>query len=119
MILKKRTIENNIHQWDLTNPWYKRISKKNIYIWSPDNNEFSRLDLIKIIKLRLGHTKITHDFIMDKSVTVIITAILILNIYFHNALYLNIIESNLLEILILYLCFPLQINIPLNKLFYF
>lgn len=67
--IKRQIVDNNYSLWNLTNLWYKTINpnQNNIYDWIPSSNEFSRRDLTKIIRLRLGHTKITHDYIMNKT----------------------------------------------------
>jgi len=64
--LKLEFLTRNKLNIEHCNQWYKNINKDNSSI---DNycrsfhRKSSRLDQIKIIRLRLGHTKLTHDIL--------------------------------------------------------
>lgn len=59
--------------WNSTSEWYRKVntnkSTVNEILIHTKNNNISRRDQIKLIRLRLGHTQISHRHLFDKNLT--------------------------------------------------
>lgn len=59
------------------NEWYRNLNQNlihiNDYLNRISHNNITRLDQIKIIRLRLGHTKITHQHYIDQNISSLCT----------------------------------------------
>lgn len=56
--------------WNTSNSWYRQINlnKSNFKLYAMENHDnINRLDTIKFIRLRLGHSKLTHGHLMTNS----------------------------------------------------
>mgnify|MGYP004573409177 CR=1 FL=1 len=66
--LKNTFSTKTSNNWNFTSTWYKTINpfKTDGYSYLHYNNSnITRLDEIKFIKIRLGHTKLTHEHLMS------------------------------------------------------
>lgn len=57
--------------WNNTSEWYKTLNtrKDSLKSFFGKDKHTLRKDQIKILRLRLGHCKITHDHFLDKNIS--------------------------------------------------
>ena len=68
--LKRHLINLNIiDSWANTSPWYKTVNPKKLniksYLCMSRTHDFSRLDIVKFLRIRLGHCRLTHEHILN------------------------------------------------------
>lgn len=72
-LIKKLANSNQLLLWDKTSEWYRAINKNKLSVKDYANNiepsRMSRIEVTKIIRLRLGHSKLTHEHYINKNIS--------------------------------------------------
>jgi len=65
--IKNQILFNPDHTWELTSTWYKTCNANYLSIYNYNHSNLTRRDLIVISRLRMGHTRLTNQHLLDPS----------------------------------------------------